>query len=72
MAAIARILNHMGIDIADLVERARHGMFAAGLVPKDFLGALEEKENSTGSPYGLTTAQFKDMCDFRPGHEVRC
>jgi len=61
MCGRCSLICPMGIDIADLVERARHGMFAAGLVPEDFLGALEEKENSTGSPYGLTTAQFKDM-----------
>ncbi len=61
MCGRCSLICPMGIDIADLVERARHGMFAAGLVPEDFLGALEEKEKSTGSPYGLTTAQFKDM-----------
>jgi Fe-S oxidoreductase len=61
MCGRCSLICPMGIDIADLVERARHGMFAAGLVPKDFLGALEEKEKSTGSPYGLTTVQFKDM-----------
>jgi Fe-S oxidoreductase len=61
MCGRCSLICPMGIDIADLVERARDGMFAAGLVPEDFLGALEEKEKSTGSPYGLTTAQFKDM-----------
>jgi Fe-S oxidoreductase len=61
MCGRCSLICPMGIDIADLVERARHGMFAAGLVPEDFLGALAEKEHSSGSPYGLSTAQFKDM-----------
>ncbi|MCJ2184531.1 (Fe-S)-binding protein [Novosphingobium sp. 1949] len=42
-----------GIDIADLVEKARHGMFEAGLVPPDYLGALAGKERETGSPFGI-------------------
>jgi Fe-S oxidoreductase len=63
MCGRCSLICPMGIDIADLVERARDGMFAAGLVPEDFLGALAEKEHSSGSPYGLTTAQFKNMLD---------
>ncbi len=50
-----------GIDIADLVEKARHGMFDAGLVPHDFLGALDEKETETGSPFGITVEGFRQM-----------
>jgi Fe-S oxidoreductase len=63
MCGRCSLICPMGIDIADLVECARHGMFSAGLVPGDFLGALAEKEHSSGSPYGLTTAQFKNMLD---------
>jgi Fe-S oxidoreductase len=51
----------MGIDIADLVEQARHGMYEAGLAPQDYLGALAEKEHGTGSPFGLTTDKFREM-----------
>jgi len=51
----------MGIDIADLVEQARHGMFVAGMAPQDFLGLLAEKEQATGSPFGLTTPQLREM-----------
>ncbi|WP_102225732.1 (Fe-S)-binding protein [Acidimangrovimonas sediminis] len=43
-----------GIDIADLVEKARHGMFEAGLVPGDYLGALAGKEQETGNPFGIS------------------
>jgi Fe-S oxidoreductase len=51
----------MGIDIANLVERARHGMFVAGMTPPDFLGVLAEKEQATGSPFGLTSPQMQEM-----------
>jgi Fe-S oxidoreductase len=36
-------------------------MYAAGLAPNDFLGALAEKEHATGSPFGLTTPRLHDM-----------
>jgi len=61
MCGRCSLICPMAIDIADLVERARHGLFEAGLVPADYLGALAEKEQATGSPYGLTQAQFRDM-----------
>jgi Fe-S oxidoreductase len=51
----------MGIDIADLVEQTRHGMYEAGLAPADFLGAIAEKEHLTGSPFGLTSEKFRDL-----------
>jgi Fe-S oxidoreductase len=51
----------MGIDIADLVEQTRHGMYEAGLAPADFLGAIAEKERATGSPFGLTSEKFRDL-----------
>jgi len=43
------------------VEQARHGMYDAGLAPNDFLGVLAEKEQATGSPFGLPTAKLEDM-----------
>jgi Fe-S oxidoreductase len=61
MCGRCSLICPMGIDIADLVEKARHGMFDAGLVPADFLGVLAEKEQATGSPYELTTAKVRDM-----------
>jgi Fe-S oxidoreductase len=61
MCGRCSLICPMGIDIADLVEQARHGMFEAGLTPKDYLGVLAEKEHATGSPFGLTTAKFQDM-----------
>jgi Fe-S oxidoreductase len=61
MCGRCSLICPMGIDIADLVEQARHGMFEAGLTPMDYLGVLAEKEHATGSPFGLTTAKFQDM-----------
>ncbi len=61
MCGRCSLICPMGIDIADLVEQARHGMFEAGLTPTDYLGVLAEKEHATGSPFGLTVAKFQDM-----------
>jgi Fe-S oxidoreductase len=61
MCGRCSLICPMGIDIADLVEQARHGMFEAGLAPQDYLGVLAEKEHATGSPFGLTGAKFQDM-----------
>ena len=61
MCGRCSLICPMGIDIADLVEHARHGMFVAGLAPPDFLGLLAEKEQATGSPFGLTSPQMRDM-----------
>lgn len=61
MCGRCSLICPMGIDIAGLVEQARHGMFDAGLAPADYLGVLAEKEHATGSPFGLTRAQFRDM-----------
>ena len=61
MCGRCSLICPMGIDIADLVEQARHGMFVAGMAPQDFLGLLAEKEQATGSPFGLTTPQLQDM-----------
>jgi Fe-S oxidoreductase len=61
MCGRCSLICPMGIDIADLVEKARHGMFEAGLVPADFLGALDEKEHATGSPFGLTTPGLEGL-----------
>ena len=61
MCGRCSLICPMGIDIADLVEQARHGMYDAGLAPADFLGALAEKEHATGSPFGLTTEKLEEM-----------
>jgi Fe-S oxidoreductase len=61
MCGRCSLICPMGIDIADLVEQARHGMYEAGLAPQDYLGALAEKEHGTGSPFGLTTDKFREM-----------
>jgi Fe-S oxidoreductase len=60
MCGRCSLICPMGIDIADLVEQARHGMYVAGMTPPDFLGVLAEKEKSTGSPFGMTTQQLQD------------
>ena len=52
MCGRCSLICPMGIDIASLVEQARHGMFDAGLVPPDYLGAIAEKEHASGSPFG--------------------
>ncbi|MDA8109427.1 MAG: (Fe-S)-binding protein [Betaproteobacteria bacterium] len=49
----------MGIDIAALIARARHGMFAAGLVPED-LGAVAERAELSTSPLGATPKVLKE------------
>jgi Fe-S oxidoreductase len=61
MCGRCSLICPMGIDIADLVEQARHAMFVAGMTPPDFLGVLAEKEQATGSPFGLTPQQMRDM-----------
>jgi Fe-S oxidoreductase len=61
MCGRCSLICPMGIDIADLVEQARHGMYQAGLAPADFLGTIAEKERATGSPFGLTSEKFRDL-----------
>jgi Fe-S oxidoreductase len=61
MCGRCSLICPMGIDIANLVEQARHGMFDAGLAPADYLGSLAEKEHASGSPFGITKVQFQDM-----------
>jgi Fe-S oxidoreductase len=61
MCGRCSLICPMGIDIADLVEQTRHGMYQAGLAPQDFLGAIAEKERATGSPFGLTSEKFRDL-----------
>jgi len=61
MCGRCSLICPMGIDIADLVEQTRHGMYDAGLAPVDFLGAIAEKEHATGSPFGLTSQTFRDL-----------
>jgi len=53
----------MGIDIAALISRARHGMFAAGLVPEDLRAAAERAENEM-SPLGATPEVLKERIDW--------
>lgn len=60
----------MGIDIASLVGMARHGMFAAGLVPHE-LWAVAERAEREGSPLGATPKVFKDRLEWLADeHEV--
>jgi Fe-S oxidoreductase len=61
MCGRCSLICPMGIDIADLVETTRHGMYEAGLAPADFLGALAEKEHATGSPFGLTSEKLRTL-----------
>jgi Fe-S oxidoreductase len=61
MCGRCSLICPMGIDIADLVEQTRHGMYDAGLAPADFLGVIAEKEHCTGSPFGLTSAKFREL-----------
>jgi Fe-S oxidoreductase len=53
----------MGIDIASLVGLARHGMFAAGLVPHE-LWAVAERAEREGSPLGATAKVLKERLDW--------
>jgi Fe-S oxidoreductase len=53
----------MGIDIAALVSQARHGMFAAGLVPHE-LWAVAERAKREGSPLGATPKVLKDRIEW--------
>jgi Fe-S oxidoreductase len=60
----------MGIDIATLVAQARHGMFAAGLVPHE-LWAVAERAEREGSPLGATSKVLKDRIEWLSDeHEV--
>jgi Fe-S oxidoreductase len=60
----------MGIDIAGLVAQARHGMFAAGLVPHE-LWAVAERAEREGSPLGATPKVLKDRIEWLSDeHEV--
>lgn len=53
----------MGIDIAALVGQARHGMFAAGLVPHE-LWAVAERAEREGSPLGATAKVLKERIEW--------
>jgi Fe-S oxidoreductase len=60
----------MGIDIAQLVGLARHGMFKAGLVPHE-LWAVAERAQREGSPLGATADVFEDRIEWMGDeHEV--
>jgi Fe-S oxidoreductase len=53
----------MGIDIAALVGQARHGMFAAGIVPPDLMAAAE-RAHREGSPLGATPGVLRERLDW--------
>jgi Fe-S oxidoreductase len=53
----------MGIDVAGLVAQARHGMFAAGLVPHE-LWAVAERAEKEGSPLGATPKVLKERVEW--------
>ena len=60
----------MGIDIAGLVSKARHAMFAAGLVPHE-LHAVAERAEREGSPLGATPKVLKERVEWLSDeHEV--
>jgi len=60
----------MGIDIAGLVAQARHGMYAAGLVPHE-LHAVAERAEREGSPLGATPKVLKERLEWLGDeHEV--
>jgi len=52
-----------GIDIANLVSLARHGMSSAGLVPHE-LWAVAERAERQGSPLGATPKVFKERIEW--------
>ena len=61
----------MGIDIAGLVAQARHGMFAAGLVPHELWAAADRAERE-GSPLGATPKVLKERIAWlEDEHEVK-
>jgi Fe-S oxidoreductase len=61
----------MGIDIAGLVAQARHGMFAAGLVPHELWAAADRAERE-GSPLGATPKVLKDRIAWlEDEHDVK-
>ncbi len=53
----------MGIDIAYLVDLARHGMFKAGLVPHE-LWAVSERAHREGSPLGATPKVLRERVEW--------
>lgn len=59
MCGRCSLICPMGIDIAALVGRARHGMFQAGLVPHE-LWAVAERAEREGSPLGATAKVLKE------------
>jgi Fe-S oxidoreductase len=60
----------MGIDIAGMVSMARHGMFKAGLVPKE-LHETATRAAETGSPLGITAEKFEERLEWMADeHEV--
>jgi Fe-S oxidoreductase len=61
----------MGIDIAGLVGQARHGMFAAGLVPHELWAAADRAERE-GSPLGATPKVLKERIAWlEDEHDVK-
>jgi len=59
----------MGIDVASLIEQARHAMFDAGLAPKE-LYAQAERQETSGQP-GSPTPSYKDkLLDIGRKHGV--
>ena len=63
MCGRCSLICPMGIDIATLVGQARHGMFAAGLVPHE-LWAVAERAEREGSPLGATARVLKERIDW--------
>lgn len=66
MCGRCSLICPMGIDIAALVGRARHGMFQAGLVPHE-LWAVAERAEREGSPLGATAKVLKERIEWLAG-----
>jgi Fe-S oxidoreductase len=60
----------MAIDVAGLVGLARHGMFEAGLAPRDLYSVAERAERE-GSPLGATPKVLRERLEWLADeHEV--
>ena len=59
----------MGIDIASLVEEARHGMYEAGLVP-DRLAQITRNAESRHSPFGSQSDFIRTIHEIEKTYDV--
>ena len=59
----------MGIDVAALIEQARHAMFEAGLVPKE-LQAQARLQEESGQPFESPAPYRQKLADLGKAHGV--